>query len=65
MSAVSKIHVVFFYEIVYTRHTYEKEGPLMKIASFILRTSAIVLAAASVACMVVAHLCASLQDADD
>ena len=37
----------------------------MKIATFILRTSAIGLAAASVACLVVAHLCASLQDADD
>ena len=36
----------------------------MKIASFILRTSAISLAAASVACLVVAHLCVSLQDDD-
>ncbi len=36
----------------------------MKIASFILRTAAIALAAASVACAVVAHLCVSLQDAD-
>ncbi len=36
----------------------------MKIATFILRTSAIGLAAASVACLVVARLCASLQDAD-
>ena len=36
----------------------------MKIASSILRTTAIALAASSVACMVVAHLCASLQDAD-
>ena len=36
----------------------------MKIASFILRTSAIALAAASVACLVISHLCVSLQDAD-
>ena len=36
----------------------------MKIASFILRASGIALAAASVACMMVGHLCASLQDAD-
>ncbi len=35
----------------------------MKIASFILKTAAVALAAA-VACAVVAHLCASLQDAD-
>ena len=33
----------------------------MKIVSFILRTIAISLAAASVACAVVACLCASLQ----
>ena len=33
----------------------------MKIAGFILRTVAIALAAASVACAVVACLCASLQ----
>ena len=36
----------------------------MKTASFILRTSAIAFAAASVACMMVAHLCASLEDAE-
>lgn len=36
----------------------------MKIASFILRTTAVALTAAAVACAVVAHLCASLQDAD-
>lgn len=36
----------------------------MKIASFILRTAAVALAALSVACAVIAHLCASLQDAD-
>lgn len=36
----------------------------MKIASFILRIAAVSMAAASVACMMVAHLCASLQDAD-
>ena len=36
----------------------------MKISSFILRTAAISMAAASVACMMVAHLCAALQDAD-
>ena len=36
----------------------------MKIASFILRTAAIAMAAGSVACMMVAHLCASLQDDD-
>lgn len=35
----------------------------MKIASFILRTAAIALAASSVACLAVAHLCASLRDA--
>ena len=35
----------------------------MKIASFILRTAAIALAA-SVACAAVAHLCASLRDDD-
>lgn len=37
----------------------------MKIASFILRSTAIALAAASVACAVVAHLCASLRNDDD
>lgn len=36
----------------------------MKLASFILRTAAIGLAASAIACAVVAHLCASLQDAD-
>ena len=35
----------------------------MRIASFILRATAVALTAA-VACAVVAHLCASLQDAD-
>ncbi len=64
MSAIPKIYVVIYAGIVYTRYTHKKEGPLMKIASFILRTSAIALAAASVACLVVSHLCASLQDAD-
>ena len=34
----------------------------MKTASFILRTTAIALAAASVACAVVARMCASLRD---
>ena len=34
----------------------------MKIASFILRTLAIALAAASVACAVVSCLCASLRN---
>ncbi len=37
----------------------------MKIASFILRTAAVALAASAVACAVVAHLCASLRDDDD
>ena len=37
----------------------------MKIASFILRTTAIALAAASVACAVVAHLCASLRNDEE
>ena len=37
----------------------------MKIASFILRSTASALAAASVACAVVAHLCASLRSDDD
>ena len=37
----------------------------MKIASFILRTTAVALAAASVACAAVAHLCVSLRDAND
>ena len=36
----------------------------MKLASFILRTAAIGLAASAIACAVVAHLCASLRDAD-
>ena len=36
----------------------------MKIASFILKTSAVALAAASMACLVVAHLCASLCEED-
>ena len=36
----------------------------MKIASFILRTTAIALAAVSVACAVVAHMCSSLRDED-
>ena len=36
----------------------------MKVASFILRSTAIGMAAASVACMMIAHLCASLGDAD-
>ena len=36
----------------------------MKIASFILRTTAIPLAASAVACAAVAHLCASLRDDD-
>lgn len=36
----------------------------MKVASFILRSTAIGMAAASVACMMIAHLCASLEDAD-
>ena len=34
----------------------------MKIASFILRTTAIALAAASVTCAVVAYLCVSLRN---
>ena len=33
----------------------------MKIASFILRITAVALAAASVTCAVAAHLCASLH----
>ena len=37
----------------------------MKIASFILRTVAIALAAASVACAVVSCLCASLQNDEE
>ena len=37
----------------------------MKIASFILRSVAISLAAASVACAVVARLCASLQNDEE
>lgn len=37
----------------------------MKIASFILRTTAIALAAASVTCAVVAHMCASLRNDED
>lgn len=36
----------------------------MKIASFVLRTAAIGLAASAVACAVVAHLCASLCEED-
>lgn len=36
----------------------------MKLASFILRTAAIALAAGSVACAVIGRLCASLVDAD-
>ena len=36
----------------------------MIIAGFILRITAVALTAAAVACAVVAHLCASLQDAD-
>ena len=36
----------------------------MKIASFILKTTAVALAAASVACAVVARPCASLRDSD-
>lgn len=35
----------------------------MKVASFILKTTAVALTAAAVTCAVVAHLCASLQDA--
>ncbi len=34
----------------------------MKLASFILRTAAIGLAASAIACAVVAHLCASLDE---
>lgn len=34
----------------------------MKIASFILRATAVALACASVACAVVGRLCVSLQD---
>jgi hypothetical protein len=49
---------------VYTKAIHYQEGQLMKIASFILKTTAVALAAASVACAVVAHLCASLRDAD-
>ena len=37
----------------------------MKIVSFILRTVAISLAAASVACVVVACLCGSLQNDEE
>ena len=37
----------------------------MKIAGFILRTVAIALAAASVACAVVSCLCASIQNNED
>lgn len=36
----------------------------MKIASFILRSTAIALACASAACLAVAHLCASLPNDD-
>ncbi len=36
----------------------------MKIAGFILRTVAVALACASVACAVVAHLCVSLRSDD-
>lgn len=36
----------------------------MKIASFILKVSAVALAAAAAACAVVSYLCASLRDAD-
>lgn len=36
----------------------------MKIASFILKTAAIGLAAAAVVCAVTARLCVSLRDAD-
>jgi len=56
--------LVISFKIVYTRAIHYQEGQLMKIASFILKTTAVALAAASVACAVVAHLCASLRDAD-
>ncbi len=36
----------------------------MKIACFVLRTAAIGLAASAVACVAVAHLCASLCEED-
>ena len=37
----------------------------MKIASFILRVTAASMAAASAACIVVAHLCASLRNDEE
>lgn len=37
----------------------------MKIASFILKATAVALACASVACAVIACLCASLHDDND
>ena len=59
-----KIPIVISFKIVYTRAIHYQEGQLMKIASFILKTTAVALAAASVACAVVAHLCASLRSDD-
>ena len=58
-----KIPIVISFKIVYTRAIHYQEGQLMKIASFILKTTAVALAAASVACAVVAHLCAAPRDA--
>ena len=37
----------------------------MKIASFILRTTAVSMAAASVACVVVSYLCSSLRNDEE
>lgn len=54
--------IVFFSEIVYTEIEHIRGDLPMKIIIFILRTVAIALAAASVACAAVSCLCRSLRD---
>lgn len=58
-----KAHCNFPRNRVYWKQS-RKEGPLMKIASFILKIAAMGLAAAAVVCAATACLCASLQDAE-
>ena len=48
MSQVSKKPIVIFFEIVYTRRIHTRRDSYMKIASFILKTAAVALAAAMV-----------------
>ena len=56
--------IVISIGIVYIGSNNARRDSSMKIVSFILKIAATGLAAAAVACAVIAHLCASLQDAD-